>query len=156
MGFQNWTPRFREEFIARRGYDPLKYLPAMTGRYVGSAELSDRFLWDVRRTIADLQADNYAAKMAETAHALGLRLSAEAYANGPFDTLLYASRVDVPMSEFWLEPYEEYKFHWSKCMASRRMCMENRSWRPRRSLRGRTARRGETTLIRLKCLAIWR
>jgi hypothetical protein len=118
MGFQNWTPTFRQEFVARRGYDPLKYLPAMTGRYVGNAEISERFLWDVRRTIADLQADNYAGKMAEMAHEFGMKLSAEAYANGPFDTLLYASRADVPMSEFWKEPFEEFKFHWSKSMAS--------------------------------------
>ncbi len=34
MGAQNWTGAFREEFRRRRGYDPLPYLPAITGRVV--------------------------------------------------------------------------------------------------------------------------
>ena len=36
MGAQNWTAAFREEFRRRRGYDPLRYLPAITGRVVDS------------------------------------------------------------------------------------------------------------------------
>ena len=31
MGAQNWTAAFREEFRRRRGYDPLRYLPAIDG-----------------------------------------------------------------------------------------------------------------------------
>jgi hypothetical protein len=104
LGFQNWTPRFREEFQRRRGYDPLRYLPAMTGRFVGDAEQTERFLWDVRRTVADLFAENYAGHLAELAHQHGVELSIEAYCSqgkGPFDNLLYAASADVPMSEFW-------------------------------------------------------
>lgn len=104
IGFQNWTPRFREEFQRLRGYDPLPYLPAYTGRFVGAADQSERFLWDVRRTIADLLADNYAGHLAELAHQNGLKLSIEAYASlgkGPFDDLTYAGRADIPMAEFW-------------------------------------------------------
>ena len=40
--------------MLRRGYDPTPYLPALTGRIVGDAETSDRFLWDFRRTLADI------------------------------------------------------------------------------------------------------
>lgn len=104
VGYQNWTPRFREEFQRRRGYDPLNYLPTFSGRFVGSAEQSERFLWDVRRTIADLLADNYAGHLAELAHQHGLQLSIEAYGSlgkGPFDELQYAARADLPMTEFW-------------------------------------------------------
>lgn len=101
-GFQNWTPQFRDEFRLRRGYDPLRYLPAFSGRIVGSLAQSERFLWDVRRTIADLLADNYAGGLAQRAHEHGLQLSIEAYGNGPFDDLQYAGRADVPMAEFWL------------------------------------------------------
>jgi hypothetical protein len=105
VGYQNWTPRFREEFLKRRGYDLLRYLPATTGRIVSSRELSERFLWDMRRTIADLVADNYAGHLAELAHKHDLQLSIEAYGSsgsGPFDELQYAARADVPMAEFWL------------------------------------------------------
>jgi len=102
VGFQNWTATFANEFQNRRGYDPVPYLPACTGRIVGNLEISERFLWDMRRTIADLVADNYAGHLASLSHARGLELSIEAYGNGPFDDLLYASRADIPMTEFWI------------------------------------------------------
>ena len=65
VGGQNWTKNFREEFKARRGYDPLKFLPTFTGRLVDNPEISERFLWDMRRTIADLFAENYFGHFAE-------------------------------------------------------------------------------------------
>ena len=102
VGSQNWTPRFREEFQRRRGYDPLPYLPAMTGRAVESLEISERFLGDVRRTISDLLLDNYAGRLRVLAQEHGMKLSIEAYGDGPFDCLSYAGRADIPMSEFWV------------------------------------------------------
>ncbi len=98
---QNWTPRFREEFQARRGYDPMPYLPVMTGRVVESLDVSERFLWDLRRTIADLYTDNYYGHFAELCHRRGMILSAEPYGNGNFDDLTAGGRADIPMSEFW-------------------------------------------------------
>ena len=106
IGYQNWTPKFRAEFRQRRGYDPLPYLPAVTGRIVGSREQSERFLWDMRRTIADLLSDNYAGELASLAHQHGMQLSIEAYSSlgsGPFDDLRYAAKADVPMAEFWIQ-----------------------------------------------------
>ena len=70
-GTQNWTLKFRDEFKARRGYDLLPYLPAITGLYVGTPEATERFLWDFRQTAADLLADNYAGRMQELAHNMG-------------------------------------------------------------------------------------
>lgn len=104
VGAQNWTPRMREEFRARRGYDLLQWLPVMTGRVVGSVPESERFLWDLRRTIAELFADNYFGYFAEMCHANGLLLSVEPYGNGNFDDLTSGGRADVPMSEFWVGP----------------------------------------------------
>jgi len=45
VGMQNWTPAFPDEFKKRRGYDLRQYMPAMTGRVVGSPEVTERFLW---------------------------------------------------------------------------------------------------------------
>jgi len=101
VGSQNWTPRFREEFQQRRGYDLFPYLPVLTGRVVASLEASERFLWDFRRTIADLFADAYFGHFAELCHRHGLLMSTEGYGNGPFDNLQCAGRADIPMSEFW-------------------------------------------------------
>jgi (4-O-methyl)-D-glucuronate---lignin esterase len=53
-GVENWTDDMIPEFQKRLGYDSTPYLPVLTGRIVESAEVSDRFLWDFRRTIADL------------------------------------------------------------------------------------------------------
>ena len=58
-GGANWTAGFREEFKHRRGYDPLPYLPVVTGRILRSRETSNKFLFDLRRTVADLIAENY-------------------------------------------------------------------------------------------------
>jgi len=101
VGTQNWTPKFREEFQKRRGYDPMPYVPAMVGVPVGSGEISERFLRDVRRTLADMIADNYFGQLCELAHKNGMQLSVEAYGNGNFDNLQCSARADIPMAEFW-------------------------------------------------------
>lgn len=102
VGSQNWTPKFREEFKKRRGYDPLPYLPAITGRVVRSGETTERFLWDWRRTICDLFADNYFQYFKELCHKNGLQFSVEGYGNGSFDNLQVSGLGDVPMGEFWV------------------------------------------------------
>ena len=101
VGTQNWTPKFREEFQKRRGYDPMPYVPAMVGVPVVNNEISERFLWDVRRTLADMIADNYVGHLRELAHKNGMQLSVEAYGNGNFDNLQCSARADIPMAEFW-------------------------------------------------------
>ena len=101
VGCQNWTPKMPEEFRTRRGYELHRYLPIITGRTVDSLEISERFLWDLRRTIADLISENYAGRMRELAHRHRLQLSIEAYGDGLMDNLTYAAMADVPMCEFW-------------------------------------------------------
>ncbi len=101
VGHQNWTAAFREEFKKRRGYDPLLFLPVMTGRVVDSGEVSERFLWDLRRTIADLFADNYYGYFAQTCRKNGLAASIEPY-DGPYECLLSGRDADIPMGEFWV------------------------------------------------------
>jgi hypothetical protein len=100
-GAQNWTARMREEFTKRRGYDPLAFLPAVTGRVVDALEISERFLWDLRQTVSELVVENYAGRMAELAKKSGLRFSCEAY-GGPCDDIPYGGRADEPMGEFWI------------------------------------------------------
>ncbi len=102
VGPQNWTVEFPQEFRKRRGYDLVKYMPAMTGRVVGSVEIAERFLWDVRRAQADLIADNYYGHFAELCRENGIKSYTEPYDGGPFDEMQIGSRVDVPMGEFWV------------------------------------------------------
>ncbi len=102
---QNWTPRFAAEFARRRGYDPRPWLPVMTGRVVADAGRSERFLFDLRRTISELVVANHYGTYAALAHRAGLRLYAEAPGHaGPtvVDAFATKGQVDVPMGEFWL------------------------------------------------------
>jgi hypothetical protein len=104
-GSLNWTPKMRETFTKRCGYDPIPWLPVMTGRVVGSVELSERFLWDLRRVIADMTADNHFGTLQKLAHENGMQFYAEAPGIGMpcvADELQCKSRTDVPMGEFWL------------------------------------------------------
>lgn len=110
VGSQNWTPKFREEFQKRRGYDPLPLLSNITGIKTGGADsrwtisdkkTADRFRWDYQQTVSELLAENYVGRLAELSHEHGMRLSIEGY-NLPFgDEATYTARADEPMSEFW-------------------------------------------------------
>ncbi|MDR1879984.1 MAG: glycosyl hydrolase, partial [Tannerellaceae bacterium] len=101
MGAQNWTPRFREEFTRRRGYDPLPFYPAYAGVMVQSREESERFLWDLRQTMQELVVENHVGFVRRYAHRYGLGLSIEPYDMTPAADLELAAAADVPMCEFW-------------------------------------------------------
>ncbi|OUJ73502.1 glycosyl hydrolase [Hymenobacter crusticola] len=101
-GSQNWSTNFAAEFQKRRGYDPMPYLPVMAGVPMQSADVSERFLFDVRQTIAELVNDKFYATLADLAHAKGCTFTAEAVAPTMVsDGLLHYKNVDVPMGEFW-------------------------------------------------------
>ena len=104
-GMQNWTDDMIPEFQQRRGYDPTPYLPVLAGRVVESADVSDRFLWDFRRTLADLYADEFYGTMDNELHKMGMKAYSEASGVAleiPEDTLLNKSHIDIPMAEFWV------------------------------------------------------
>jgi hypothetical protein len=100
VGGQNWNENFRTEFQKRRGYDLTTFLPAFTGRVVENPAVSERFLWDVRRTIADLFAENYFGHFAELCKQHGLLNAVEPY-TGPFESMQSGAPADVVMGEFW-------------------------------------------------------
>jgi hypothetical protein len=107
---QNWTPKFREEFQKRRGYDPLPWLPVLTGRALNSAEESERFLWDFRRTIGDLIAENHYAVFQQLCNKRGLQFTAEAPGIGMptiAEQLQCKKYTDVPMGEFWIDGHND-------------------------------------------------
>jgi hypothetical protein len=105
MGSQNWSPGFREQFKNRRGYDPVLFLPVFTGLVVNSAEMSERFLWDVRQTSNELIVENHAGRFKELGRRSGFRLSIEPYDMNPAADLDLGGVADVPMCEFWSDGY---------------------------------------------------
>lgn len=106
-GFPNWTQSILQKFEHYRKYDPRPYLPVLNGYIVGSAEISDRFLHDYRKTVADLMADEHYTQFAKRCHENGLLVRNEGA--GPsrsgtmcMDTLKNLGRSDLPTGEFWL------------------------------------------------------
>ncbi|HBH08204.1 MAG TPA: hypothetical protein DDX40_02220 [Rikenellaceae bacterium] len=105
-GACTWTPKMAEEFKARRGYDLLPWLPVLTGEIIGSSQMSERFLWDWRRTIGELFCENYdrindivkeydlAGRYTES-HEGG-----RAYTGDGMDPKIKAT---IPMAAFWME-----------------------------------------------------
>ena len=103
LGPVNWTPALPSEFAQRRGYDMTPYFPVLAGYVVENRDVSNRFLNDFRRTLADgIVAGKYAT-FREYAHQLGLGIHPESGGPhaAPIDALLCLSRSDVPMGEFW-------------------------------------------------------
>jgi hypothetical protein len=105
MGSQNWTDGFEQSFEERYGYNPKKYLPVFSGRIVGSVAESDRFLWDLRRAIADDVAYKYTGGLREIANENGLKLWLENYGHWgfPSEFMMYGGQSDLISGEYWNE-----------------------------------------------------
>ncbi len=103
LGPINWTRAMPAEFLRRRGYDLTPWLPAMAGVILDSRERSNRFLADFRRTLGDLFAE-HVRRLAELAHARGLKLQAETGGPhaAPIDALQTMGLCDYPTGEFWV------------------------------------------------------
>ena len=102
-GSQNWNKGFAKEFLRRRGYDLLPWLPVYAGVPIESSDRSEQVLRDIRQTIADLIDEVFFDEMEQAARRYGVRLSAECVAPTMVsDGLLHYRHVDYPMGEFWL------------------------------------------------------
>jgi len=104
-GGQNWTDGLIEEFSTKYGYSPVPFLPVLKGNVVGSRDQSDRFLWDLRRLIADKVSYDYVGGLREVSHKHGLRTWLENYGHWGFpgEFLQYGGQSDEIGGEFWSE-----------------------------------------------------
>lgn len=105
MGGQNFTDHFIDTFKARYGYDPVPFLPVYSGQVVNSELSSDRFLWDVRRLVADMVAYDYVGGLRDISHKYGLHTWLECYGHWgfPSEFLMYGGQSDEIGGEFWSE-----------------------------------------------------
>jgi hypothetical protein len=105
-GSQNWTDNMLAQFKKLRGYDPAPWLPVLTGRVVESAAESDRFLWDFRKTIADLIANEHYGQLEQTLHARGMGHYGESHESGRAfvaDGMEVKKFNEIPMSAMWTQ-----------------------------------------------------
>jgi hypothetical protein len=117
-GSQNWTDNMIGQFKKRRSYDPLPWMPVLTGQLVESAEASDRFLWDFRKTIADLIADEHYGQLEATLHEWQMGHYGESHEGGRAfiaDGMEVKKFNEVPMSAMWTQAFgvnrEQYGYN---------------------------------------------
>ena len=103
-GMQNWTENMLDEFKRRRGYDLTCFLPCLAGWVVDNSNISDRILWDFRRTLSDMFAENHYGAISQFLNRQGIGTYGEASGVSLEileDALLCKKYVDIPMGEFW-------------------------------------------------------
>jgi hypothetical protein len=104
VGAANWTPQMIQQFTRLRGYDPVPWMPALAGILVGSRADSDKFLYDYRRTLADLLASEHYGTVAKVAHENGLKVYGEALEDkrpSLGDDMAMRRHADIPMAAMW-------------------------------------------------------
>ncbi|MBQ3315121.1 MAG: glycoside hydrolase family 2 [Kiritimatiellae bacterium] len=103
MGAQNFTDGFAGRFEESFGYDPRPYLPALFGMGVGSRGDSNRFLWDLRRFVADEVAYSYVGGLRAASGERGMKTWLECYGHWGFpgEFLQYGGQSDEVAGEFW-------------------------------------------------------
>jgi hypothetical protein len=105
-GSQNWTDNMLADFKRLRGYDPTPWLPVLAGRVVESAAASDHFLWDFRKTIADLIANEHYGQLETTLHDHEMGHYSESHEGGRAfvaDGMEVKKFSEVPMSAMWTQ-----------------------------------------------------
>ena len=104
-GSQNWTNGLETDFKSRYGYDPISFLPVLSGRVVKSVERSNRFLWDLRRIVADRVAYDYVGGLREQCEKNNLKMWLENYGHWGFpgEFLQYGGQSNLVSGEFWNE-----------------------------------------------------
>lgn len=102
-GGQNWTDTMIDDFTKRYGYSPVPYLPVLQGVVIGSEDQSDRFLWDLRRLIADKISYDYVGGLRKVSNRHGLTTWLENYGHWGFpgEFLQYGGQSDEIGGEFW-------------------------------------------------------
>lgn len=104
-GSQNWTDLLIPEFKRKYNYNATPFIPVLQGKVVGSQVASERFLWDLRRLIADDVAFNYVGGLTSKSHKNGLTTWLEPYGyfGFPAEFLQYGGQADEVAGEFWLD-----------------------------------------------------
>ena len=103
-GAQNWTGNMPAEFHRRRGYSMIPWMPVLTGHIVKSAEASEQFLFDFRKTLSDMVAEYHYDGLTRILKEYGMKRYSESHENGRAliaDGMEVKRTAAVPMSALW-------------------------------------------------------
>ena len=105
-----WTPKFPDWFKKYHGYEPVEWLPALSGWTVKDKDTSGRFEYDYTKTVSDLLIFSHYTTGSQVCAEYGLELAGEAGGPGPpiwdscpVDALKALGNVDIPRGEFWIK-----------------------------------------------------
>ncbi len=102
---ENWTPAMEEEFEQRNGYSLRPWMPVLMGYIVNSAEESEKFLRDWRRTLGSMVTDNLYNLLTDILKERGMGRYTESHENGRVylvDGMEVKAKADVPMAAAWM------------------------------------------------------
>lgn len=157
-GGLNFTDGFLDSFKKRYGYDATPYLPVYKGHIIGSSQLSDRFLWDVRRMVADKLSYDYVGAFSEISHRNGLKTWLENYGHSgyPGEFLQYGGQADEVAGEYWVEPISDRRFENRGAASTAHIYGKNKVWAESFTAGSWTENPGYATYPReLKSLSDW-
>ncbi|MES1219848.1 MAG: glycosyl hydrolase [Bacteroidota bacterium] len=103
-GAQNWTANLPAEFQKRRGYSMIQWMPVLTGAVIKSAEASEQFLFDFRKTLSDLVTEYHYDALTTILAERGMKRYSESHENGRAliaDGMEVKRKAAIPMSAMW-------------------------------------------------------
>jgi len=103
-GAQNWTDNFQQDFINSCGYDMTRWLPAVAGYVVEDSDSSDKFLWDFRKTLSELNVANHYDVLTDVLDEQGLERYTETHEHGrafTADGMAPKRSAAIPMAAMW-------------------------------------------------------
>lgn len=101
-GPMNWTQKMPEEFKKLNGYDIMPWLPAMLGEIVESADATEKFAADFRKTTSHLVMKNFYGRLGERIRARGLKYESEPTNEASLkDQISLYMKTDIPQDEIW-------------------------------------------------------
>lgn len=113
VGAQNWSPYLKEYFLENYGYDPVLYLPVLSGLTVENTDVSERFLWDLRQCMQKLILEQHVRYVKDYARKKKMKISIEPYDMNPMQDLELGALADFPMCEFWTKGKNGYNTSFS-------------------------------------------
>ena len=99
-----WTPRLRQEFKKRKGYDLFNYLPAVVQAKQKNAfklvdsEINRGVINDFWDTLGEMYIENHANHMTSWSKSLGMKFRAQVYGL-PTEAMAAAAAIDIPEGE---------------------------------------------------------
>ncbi len=103
-GAQNWTDNLHEEFLKRRGYSIIPWMPVLTGTIVKSSTASEKFLFDFRETLSEMVSEYHYDGLTEILKTYGMKRYSESHEVGRSmiaDGMEVKRTAAIPMSAMW-------------------------------------------------------